>query len=323
MGIVPDLTDTWTPEQRERFLRNWQDEELPMRMNRGERRSYEEMSSDNEEPQVGRGQKRSYEEMSNDDNKSGQDNGAATSNVFMVQSVKQVNVKKFKTTGVDYHVQFTNAFVNVELSEYHDRLHEIFQSLLDEVTHGIPPHDQVRFVLHSSQLENPISFPFMPRQRLTTTERVLAEFERVIQSNRHFHLNDSVDVNIVHVEIPHGGIGAKRPEINLEKHLVKKRSIIRIRNNDQLCLARALIVAKAKIDNDPQYTSIVDHRRAMQTRLAQELHQNAVVPLGPCGLDEVKQFQTYFSDYQINIVSKEHQSALIYVGPDQEKRIYL
>ena len=52
LGIVPDLTDTWTPKQRKRFLRDWQDEELPMRMNQGERRSYEEMSSD-EEPQVG------------------------------------------------------------------------------------------------------------------------------------------------------------------------------------------------------------------------------------------------------------------------------
>ncbi len=183
LGVVPDLTDTWTPEQRKRFLCNWQDEELPMRMNQGERRSYEEMSSDSEEPQVGCGQKRSDQETSNDDNESGQDDSAATCNVFTVQSVKQVNVKKFKTTGMDYHVQFTNAFANVELSEYHDRLHEIFQSLLDEVTHGIPPHDQVRFVLHSSQLENPISFPFMPHQHLTT-ERVLAEFECMIQSNR-------------------------------------------------------------------------------------------------------------------------------------------
>ncbi len=102
LGIVPDLTDTWTPEQRQRFLCDWQDEELPMRMNRCEKRSYEETSSDDEEPQVGCGQKRSYEETSNDDNESGQDDGAARSNVFTVQSVKQVNVKKFKTTGVDY-----------------------------------------------------------------------------------------------------------------------------------------------------------------------------------------------------------------------------
>jgi hypothetical protein len=310
-----------------------------MQINRGEKRSYEEMSSDDDEqqvgrgqkiscegtnsdePQVGRGQKRYFEETSNVDNEPGQE-GSYENEVRTVQRVKQVNVKKFKTTGMDYHIQFTNAFANVELSEYHERLHEIFQSLLDEVIRGVPPHDQVGFVLHSSQLENPISFPFMPRE-LLTTERVLAEFERVIQSNRHFHLNDSVDVNVVHVEMPHGVKGTKRSEINLEKHLTKKHSIIRIRNNDQLCLARPLVVAKAKIDNDPQYTSIVNHCRAFQTRLAQELHKKAAVPLGPCGLDEVKQFQAYLSDYQINIVSKEHQNSLIYVGPDQEKRIYL
>ena len=123
--------------------------------------------------------------------------------------------------------------------------------------------------------------------------------------------------------MPHGGKGTKRSEINLEKHLINKRSIIRIQNKDELCLARALVVAKAKIDNDSQYKSIVDHRRSMQTRLAQELHRDANIPLGPCGLDEVKQFQIYLSDYQINIVSKEHQNSILYSGPDQEKRIYL
>ena len=256
LGLVPNLTDTWTPEQRERFLRDWQDEELPMQINRGEKRPFCAMSSDDDEPQVGRGQKkscegtssdepqvgrgqkRSFEETSNVDNEPGQEGNEVSDNIFTVQSVKQVNVKKFKTTGMDYRIQFTNAFANVELSEYHERLHEIFQSLLNEVTHGVPPHDQVRFVLHSSQLENPISFPFMPRERLTT-ERVLAEFERVIQSNRHFHLNESVDVNIVHVEMPHGGKHTKRAEINLEKHLMKKRSIIRIRNR-MICVWRGL-----------------------------------------------------------------------------------
>ena len=187
LGLIPELTDTWTPEQRERFLCDW----------------------GNDEPQVGHGQKRSHEETINDDIETGQDDDAETSDAFTVVGVRQVNMKKFKTTGVDYHIRFTNAFANVELSEYHDRLHEIFQSLLDEVIRGVPPHDQVRFVLHSPQLEKPISFPFMPRQRLAT-ERVLAEFERVIQSNHHFYLNESVDVNVVHVEMPHGGRKTKR-----------------------------------------------------------------------------------------------------------------
>jgi hypothetical protein len=31
----------------------------------------------------------------------------------------------------------------------------------------------------------------------------------------------------------------------------------------------------------------------------------------------------YLTDYQINIVSKEHQNAIIFSGPDKEKNIYL
>ena len=69
-------------------------------------------------------------------------------------------------------------------------------------------------------------------------------------------------------------------------------------------MARALVVAKAKPGNDPQFNSVADHRWSMQTHLAQELHQNASVFLGPCGLDQAKQFQSYLTDYQISIVSK-------------------
>ena len=47
-----------------------------------------------------------------------------------------------------------------------------------------------------------------------------------------------------------GGTSTKRSEINLEKHLINKRAIIRIQNTDDICLTRALVVAKAKIENN-------------------------------------------------------------------------
>jgi hypothetical protein len=96
----------------------------------------------------------------------------------------------------------------LELSQFHNRLHGIIQSILDSITRDVPKHDQVRFVLHSPQLEKPISFPFMALSHLTT-ERVLAQIERVIQSNHEFRLNNSVKVNVIHVEIPNGGTGTK------------------------------------------------------------------------------------------------------------------
>ena len=127
---------------------------------------------------------------------------------------------------------------------------------------------------------------------------------------------------MIHMSMPIGGRGNKRSEVNLEKHLEKKRSIIKIRNEDEVCMARALVVAKAKLDNDSHYKCIVDHRWPMQTRLVQELHQNAGVPLGPCRIEKAKQFQAYLADYQISIVSKEYRNKIIYAGPEKEK-IYL
>ena len=54
------------------------------------------------------------------------------------------------------------------------------------------PHDQVRLILNSHQLDKPISLRF------------LAAVERVVQSNEQFTLDDSVNVNIVHAEMPYG-----------------------------------------------------------------------------------------------------------------------
>ena len=218
---------------------------------------------------------------------------------------------------MNYRVQFTNALADVEITSLHERLHEIFQQILDETIGSIPPQDHVCFVLHCNQLEYPINFPFTAPGRLAT-ERILAEFKRVIQSNKEFRLNDTVEINVIYVSMPTGGKGTKRSEVNLEKHLEKKKSIIRIRNEDELCMARALVVAKANLDNDPQYKCIVDRRGTMQTRMAQELHQNAGVPLGPCGIEQAKQFQAYLSEYQISIVSKEYGNKVIYAGPEKD-----
>ena len=241
---------------------------------------------------------------------------------FYVESVRQVYTKKFRTNATSYRVRFSNVFADVEITSLHEQLQEMFQQVLDETVGDVPPQDQVRFLLHSNQLDKPIHFPFMSAGRLTT-EHILAKFEQVIQSNQEFRLNDTVEINVIHVSMPIGGKRSKRTEVNLEKHLEKKKTIIRIRNDDELCMARALVVAKAKLDDDPRDRQIRNHRRLMQTRMAQELHQNANVSLGQCGIQQAKQFQAYLTEYQINIVSKEYNNNIIYAGPDKDKKIYL
>ncbi len=88
--------------------------------------------------------------------------------------------------------------------------------------------------------------------------------------------------------------------------------MITIRNDDDLCLARALVVAVAKASGDKRYKYLADHRRPLQGKAARELHEKAGVPFGSCGIPEVKQFQRYLSEYEINIVSADHQNSIIY-----------
>ena len=103
--------------------------------------------------QSGRGEKRSIDEV-NEECTSEQ---VSENNYFTVTNVRQVQMKK----GTDYTVRFTDTFANMELSQYHGQLHEIFESLLNTVIEDIPENDQVRFVLQSPQLEKPISLPFL------------------------------------------------------------------------------------------------------------------------------------------------------------------
>ena len=87
LGLVANISDTWTPEQRERFLFDWQNYEPLFQINEG---LYEEMNDMKDEPQlqVGRGQKRFINEVNDGEEKSDE---VSDNNFFTVTDVKQVN----------------------------------------------------------------------------------------------------------------------------------------------------------------------------------------------------------------------------------------
>ena len=121
----------------------------------------------------------------------------------------------------------------------------------------------------------------------------------------------------------------KRTIYDIGEYLKKKKSVITITNKDDFCLARALAVSIARIEKDPRYVQIRDSRRGhVQLDRALDLHQAANVPLRPCGLNEVELFQQHLTNYQIIVVSGDHNNAIIYppeppTNPNPEKSIYL
>ena len=308
-------------EEEKNTLGEWSDSDVDWVMNAEEEKKntlgeWSDSDDDDwiwdveENDQTGRGRKRKNNEVNEEDNTSSEDD-SSENNFYTIEQVKQTKSKKFRMTAMDYEIRFNNNERELDLIQGYERTQEIFEHLLNDITTGMKNEDQVRFVLRSEQLDKPISLPFMPVQRLTP-ERIFSQIERVVQSNQDFRLNDTVIVDIVHIESPQGGKGRKRVHFNIEDFLHKKGSIITIQNKDDLCLARALVVAIAKIEKAPNYNSLVDSRGRRQEKEARELHKVANVPLGPCGIPEVQLFQKYLTCYEINIISADHDNAIIY-----------
>ena len=245
---------------------------------------------------------------------------------YEIESVTKHHSKKFGMTATDHVIRFNTVLSELDLIESHHRTQAIFQHILNDVTRDMNEKDQVRFVLCSEQLDLPISIPFMPLAQLTT-ERVFSQIERVIQSNQDFRLNDTVTVDIIRVEEPQGGASngrSKRTILNIREYLKKKKSVITITNTDNLCLARALVVAIARIENDPKYHQIRESKGRIQLQRALDLHRAANVPLDLCGLDEVKQFQEHLTNYEITVLSGDHGDSIIFPSePGDKQPIYL
>ena len=254
--------------------------------------------------QMGRGEKRKNDDE--EEEEEGQD-------YYVRESVKKYYSKKFGMTATDHKIRFNNVLTDFDLLESYESTMKIFHHLLEDVTWDMAPNDQIRFILRSDQLETPISIPFLPVERLTT-ERVFSQIERVIQSNQEFRLNDTVTVDINHVKAPEGRgkSKCKRTTLNIRDHLKEKKTVIRINNTDDFCLARALAVSIARIEKDPKYQQIRKSDNYIQLDRALDLHVAANVPLGPCGMNEVKLFQNYLTNYQIVIISGDHDNSIIY-----------
>ena len=270
-----------------------------------------------EEAQAGQGKKRKAE------------NQDVEQEYYRIQPVKDYHSKKFNMSAKNYRVQFNNALDNVDLLQSQNRSYDIFDHLIKDVTEGMNSTDQVRFVLQSNQLQFPISLPFCPLEELTT-EKVFSQVEKVVQSNEEFRLNDTVNIDILRVEMPQGSgkNRVRRQTWSIREYLKNKKSVIAINNKDDLCLARALVVSIARIEKDPRYKSIRDSSRPLQRERAFDLHEAANVPLGPCGLKEVDLFQQHLANYQIIVVSGDQNNTIIYppkppANPNPEKSIYL
>jgi hypothetical protein len=135
---------------------------------------------------------------------------------------------------------------------------------------------------------------------------VLSYIQNVINSDESIELKD-FEYIIKSYKMPSGGRGMK--VMNVDDDLKKKRCIITIKNTDDLCLARCLVVATNK--NHPQYFQIKNGRGPRQTELAIQLHQQTNIPLTLCTIEDVIVFEHFLKK---RIIMVAVNKSFIYKG---------
>ena len=196
-------------------------------------------------------------------------------------------------------------------------------------------HDQDRlyFTIGSNRLHNNFQgWGLRAGEWRQGGDRVEALFQRLAQalnSNEQFEMDDSFQVSITQVH--HAPQGTGKPRRGKPGHptmdmlTTKKHSVIRIQNRDELCCARALVVAKARVDQHPKHKAIREGKGPLQRTLAWDLQREANVPLGPCSYDALTSFSQAPSlrGYQILLVDAHRSFHITTFGAPQDKQLIL
>jgi len=209
-------------------------------------------------------------------------------------------------------------------------LHRTIQELI--LRERIPAADRVYFNLASNRLVNNYACRGLPAQEWLNggdrVDRMLQQMSLVLNSNENFEMNDSFQLSFTHVRASPRGSGRKRRlkpgHSNPEIFKRFKRSVIVINNKDELCCARAIVTAKAKIDDHPNWRSFL-RGFPMQTDEAIKLHIEANVETGKCGYEELTTFSLAPSlvNYQLLLVDATRGYSVTSFGKPQEKQLVL
>ena len=196
-------------------------------------------------------------------------------------------------------------------------------------------HDQDRlyFTIASNRLHNNFQgWGLRAGEWRRDREHVEALFHRLAQalnSNEQFEMDDSFQLSITQVQ--HAPQGTGKPRRGKPGHptmkmlTAKKNSVIRIQNDDELCCARALVVAKAKVDQHPKQRAIQRGEGPLQRTLALDLHHEAKVPFGPCSYEALTAFSKApsLAGYQIILVDAHRSFHITTYGDPQDKQLIL
>ena len=169
--------------------------------------------------------------------------------------------------------------------------------------------------------------------RTARLDELLATLAMKLNSNEAFNPDRAFHVDVVFVSMPDPGTGHRKNKnpgrMCLDRENKKKRCIITINNNDELCCARAIVTMRAHCHKEDGVDALrlwdsLKKGYPVQQQQAQTLHQQAGVAEGACGLPELAKFQQALGpSYQLLVMLRMKPFDLIFIGPEAPHQIRL
>ena len=113
------------------------------------------------------------------------------------------------------------------------------------------------------------------------------------------------------------GISGGRGLVCSDKAQVyNKKSLLRIKNTDDLCLGRCIVCEQAQRDNHPKKQQIREGRK-IQTELTHKLYEDAGIEKNLADLDTIRAFEKYL-DCSITIIDGDQFNNVVYPDIDSD-----
>ena len=237
---------------------------------------------------------------------------------FKIINVRSTQNKNFKS--------FTNEFKVKILKKLDDvkEIYHIFQELIIKTVkrkRKLNDNDRLRFVIQNEELPNTISTKFNK-----VKDFKLGDLEKVIKIPEYRNIPlENWKIVVQSVKIPNG-----KGRLYLSKDTVsRKNCIIMVKNDDTICLGRAIITAYANLKpkrwSKTQLQNGFKCSRKLQRDQATKLHKDADIEINDYGndLSDVEIFAKHIV-IEINIIDAEQLNRIVYTAnKGTEDKIYL
>src|SRR3978361_122774 len=199
------------------------------------------------------------------------------------------------------------------------------RAIYDQSVRSLSPTDKVGMKFSAVDFDGDFHIPFKQGGQLRF-EDLGSRLHLLYQSKKEAIEGDSFKI-ITTSFTPLRGRGRNTEEsLTFGEDCSKRRGIVCIKNKDNLCLARALVVAIAYVLNVPYLKQVRQNIGKRQDQEVQKLMANAGVTIPPAGagIEELQQFQQYLSDFQIIVYNYGSKGRdILYRGPESLKRLNL